>query len=262
MKKARLDAVLVERGLFESADRAKAVIMSGSVLVEGRRADKPGMPVHPGAEITVREKPGYVSRGGQKLAKALECFGISPGGRTCIDCGASTGGFTDCLLKNGAKTVYAVDVGYGQLSWALRNDPRVVAMERTNIRHVSADMFETKPDLAAIDVSFISLAAVLPVVRELLADDGEAVCLIKPQFEAGREKVGAKGVVSDPDTHVEVLESLLHSAIQSGFCVKGLTYSPVRGPEGNIEYLCWLSCRGAGEEIDVGAVVSESHRSL
>ena len=260
MKKARLDAVLVERGLAESIDRARSVIMGGSVLVEGRRADKPGMQIDPGADIKVRAKPEYVSRGGQKLAKALERFRISPKGRVCIDCGASTGGFTDCLLKKGARSVYAIDVGYGQLAWELRNDPRVVVLERTNIRYVTADMFDSKPDFAAIDLSFISLAAILPNVRELLTDDGEAVCLIKPQFEAGREKVGERGVVSDPDTHADVLNSFLHNAIQSGFCVKGLTYSPVRGPEGNIEYLGWLACRGDSETIDVSTVVSESHK--
>ena len=260
MKRERLDVTLVERGLVDNIDRAKAVIMSGSVFVEGHRAPNPGIQIHAGANLRVNGKQEYVSRGGQKLAKAFEYFGISPGGRICLDCGASTGGFTDCLLKNGARTVYAIDVGYGLLAWKLRNDPRVITMERTNIRYVTADMFKTKPDFAVIDVSFISLATVLPVVRELLTDDGETVCLIKPQFEASRDKVGDKGVVSDPDTHAEVLGSVLLRAKQSGLCLKGLTYSPLKGPEGNIEYLCWLGCQGDSVEIDVGAVVSESHK--
>jgi len=262
MKKTRLDAQLVERGLVDSVDRAKAVIMSGSVLVEGHRVDQPGMPVDSGAGIEIKGKPEYVSRGGQKLAKALEHFGISPEGRTCIDCGSSTGGFTDCLLKKGALLVYAIDVGYGQLAWELRNDSRVVTMERTNIRYVTADMLSIRPDFAAIDVSFISLSVVLPVTRELLTDNGEVVCLIKPQFEASREKVGNKGVVSDPETHTEVLGTVLSGAGKSGFCVRGLTFSPVRGPEGNIEYLCWLGCQGDSFNVDVGAVVSEAHQLL
>ena len=262
MKKTRLDAALVERGLVESLERAKAVIMCGSVFIGGHRASVPGVQVASDADIRIHGKPEYVSRGGQKLAKALEFFKISPKGKICIDCGASTGGFTDCLLKNGAKKVYAIDVGYGQLAWTLRNDPRVVTMERTNIRYVSAGMFEKKPDFATIDVSFISLATVLPIVRNLLTDDGETVCLIKPQFEAEREKVGEKGVVSDPDTHANVLNSFLISAVRSGFCVKGLTYSPVRGPEGNIEYLCLLNRQGDSEDIEVQAIVSESHRAL
>ena len=262
VKKARLDALLLERGLVESIELAKAVIMSGNVLVDGHRESKPGMQIEAGADIKIRGRPEYVSRGGLKLAKALEHFGISVEGKTCIDCGASTGGFTDCLLKNGARSVYAIDVGYGQLDWALRSDPRVKTMERTNIRHVTADMFEIMPDFATIDVSFISLATVLPIVRDLLADDGGTVCLIKPQFEAQREKVGEKGVVSDPITHIEVLDSFLISAKKSGFSVKGLTYSPIRGPEGNIEFLCWLCCQGESEDIDVGAIVAQSHKLM
>jgi len=260
MKKERLDVLLVERGLVESIDHAKAVIMSGSVSIGGRRASSPSFQVGTGEDIKVREKQEYVSRGGQKLAKALDYFGISPEGKTCIDCGASTGGFTDCLLKNGALLVYAVDVGYGQLAWKIRNDPRVVTMERTNIRYVTPDMFEAKPELAAIDVSFISLALVLPVLRGLLTEDGEVLCLIKPQFEAERDKVGKKGVISDSGTHMTVLEGFLLDAAKSGFCVKGLTHSPVKGPQGNIEYLGWLRCRGENDVFDIGTVVSESHK--
>ena len=207
----------------------------------------------------IRAERKYVSRGGQKLEKALEFFKISPEGRVCIDCGASTGGFTDCLLKKGARLVFAVDVGYGVLAWSLRSDPRVVTMERTNIRHVTADMFEMKPELAVVDVSFISLSLVLPVVRKLLPEDGQAVCLIKPQFEADREKVEKKGVIRNPETHIDVLNAFLQSAVKSKFCVKGITYSPVRGPKGNIEFLGWLGSCGQSEVIDVGAVVSEAH---
>jgi 23S rRNA (cytidine1920-2'-O)/16S rRNA (cytidine1409-2'-O)-methyltransferase len=204
----------------------------------------------------------YVSRGGQKLEKALAYFGIEPEGKVCLDCGASTGGFTDCLLKRGAQLIYAIDVGYGQLAWSLRNDRRVITMERTNIRHVTVDMFETKPELAVIDVSFISLSLVLPVIRKLLIEAGEAVCLIKPQFEAGRGKVGKKGVVRDPGTHKEVLSTFIENAENSGFIIKGITYSPVKGPKGNIEYLGWLGSRGESIQADVGLIVLESHKEL
>ena len=259
MKNIRLDELLVERGLAESVENAIAVIMSGNVFIAGHRAEKPGMPVDAAAVINIREGPEFVSRGGIKLKKALEFFMVSPAGKICIDCGASTGGFTDCLLKNNARLVYAVDVGYGQLAWSVRNDPRVIAMERTNIRYVTGDMFEMRPELAVIDVSFISLALVLPVVRGLLTEEGETLCLIKPQFEAEREKVGRKGVVRDPQTHLAVLDTFVSGAVRSGFCVKGLTYSPVRGPEGNIEYFGWLRCKGESDTIDTRAVVLESH---
>jgi len=205
---------------------------------------------------------GYVSRGGQKLEKALDYFEISPKDRVCIDSGASTGGFTDCLLRKGAKLVYAIDVGYGQLAWTLRNDERVVTMERTNIRYVTPDMLEIKPDLAVLDLSFISLALVLPVVRELMTESSEAVCLIKPQFEAGKGKVGKKGVVRDPAIHKEVLNAFLQNAEKSGFKVKGLTFSPVKGPKGNIEYLGWLSTEGTNTQIDTAELVKESHKEL
>ena len=210
----------------------------------------------------------YVSRGGQKLEKALQFFDISPEGKVCIDCGASTGGFTDCLLKNGAKLVYAVDVGYGQLAWSLRTDERVITMERTNIRYVTPDMLEFKPELAVIDLSFISLALVLPVVRQLMTEKSEAVCLIKPQFEAGKDKVGKKGVVREPEIHIEVLDQFIVNAEKSGFHIKGITYSPVKGPKGNIEYLGWLSSYINSHENksitknDTGKIVSESHKNL
>jgi len=219
----------------------------------------------------------YVSRGGQKLEKALDCFKISPEGKICIDCGASTGGFTDCLLKRGAKQVYAVDVGYGQLAWSLRTDERVVTMERTNIRYVTPDMLTQKPELAVIDLSFISLALVLPVVQKLLVEsdetgltspDPEAICLIKPQFEAGKGKVGKKGVVRDPVIHKEVLDAFIQNSENAGFIVKGLTHSPVKGPKGNIEYLGWISKQSKDSAqkndtpIDISTIVSVSHEEL
>jgi len=209
----------------------------------------------------------YVSRGGQKLEKALDFFNILPEGKVCIDCGASTGGFTDCLLKKGAKLVYAIDVGYGQLAWTLRTDERVITMERTNIRYVTPDMLEAKPELAVVDVSFISLALVLPVLHKLMIKESEAICLIKPQFEAGKGKVGKKGVVRDPEIHKEVLDAFLHYSEKSGFKVNGITYSPVKGPKGNIEYLGWLEAQKTGEasdsiNIDTKIIVSESHKAL
>ena len=268
MSKTRLDVLLTQRGLVESRERAKALIMSGNVFVAGNRADKPGMQVCSDAVIDVKDLPEYVSRGGQKLEKALDVFGVLPEGKVCIDCGASTGGFTDCLLKKGAGLVYAVDVGYGQLAWNLRNDPRVITMERTNIRHVTADMFDKRPEIAVIDVSFISLSLVLPVVYGLLTDGGEALCLIKPQFEAGRGSVGKKGVVRDPETHKSVLEAFVLYSAQSGFTVKAITHSPVKGPEGNIEFLGWLSKLSEerfpdpGKNIDVGVIVAQAHQEL
>ena len=260
--KARLDALMFERGLTESRQRAKAVIMSGNVYIDGKRAEKPGLQVASDISIEVRGISEYVSRGGYKLKKALTHFRVSPEGRVCLDCGAGAGGFTDCLLKNGARLVYAVDVGYGQLAWNIRKDPRVITMERTNIRYAAPGMFEIMPDLAVIDVSFISLALVLPKVRELLTDTGEVLCLIKPQFEAGREKVGKKGVVRDPVTHIAVLDSFLHYALESSFQVKGITWSPIKGPEGNIEFLGWLRRQGKNEIIDTAALVRQSHEEL
>ena len=263
MKKERLDVLVVERGLCASRERAKAEIMSGSVFVNGIRADKPGMTYPDDASIELRGAAiGFVSRGGLKLEKALKEFGVSPKGRICIDCGASTGGFTDCLLKGGAEKVYAVDVGYGQLAWSLRSDPRVVNIERTNIRYITPEDIPDKISLAVIDVSFISLALVLPPVKELLVGGGEMICLIKPQFEAGKDKVGKKGVVRSPEVHTEVLDKFLDVADKLGIAVRGLTWSPVRGPEGNIEYLGYLVEGGASGEFDTSGIVKASHTEL
>ena len=263
MSKIRLDVLLTEKGLCPSRERAKAMIMAGEVYVEGVRIDKPGTMVPESAEPEVRGHAiPYVSRGGLKLEKALDVFGVRPEGRICIDCGASTGGFSDVLLKNGAAKIYAIDVGYGQLAWSIRNDPRVVVMERTNIRNVTTQQVPDEPDLAAIDVSFISLKLVFPVLRRIMAPAAEICCLIKPQFEAGREKVGKKGVVRDPDTHVEVLEKVIAYADGSDFSVNGLSFSPVRGPEGNIEFLGHFRSGCVGTYVDPVSVVKAAHESL
>ena len=263
MSKMRLDVLLTEKGYFDSREKAKAAIMAGQVFINGQRCDKAGMTYDPESEIQVRGGTNeFVSRGGYKLKKALAEFGVSPEGKICIDCGASTGGFTDCLLKNGAAKVYAIDVGYGQLAWSLRSDPRVVSMERTNIRHVTEDMIPDKAALAVIDVSFISLKLVLPVIRKLLTEDGEVVCLIKPQFEAGKEKVGKKGVVRDRDTHLEVLQNVIEYAVNSGFYVENITFSPIKGPEGNIEYLGHLVSREVECRADPAEIVRLSHGEL
>ena len=259
MGKTRLDILLYECGLAESREKARALIMSGKAYVNGQKALKPGMQVDGSADLDVRGGLPYVSRGGWKLEKALAYFNTPVDGRICIDCGASTGGFTDCLLQNGAKLVYAVDVGYGQLAWSIRNDPRVIVLERTNIRNATADMFDVQPELAVLDLSFISLALVLPVVGKLLKEGGEALCLIKPQFEAGRDKVGKKGVVRDPVTHVEVLSEFLKYSREAGFYIKGLTHSPLKGPEGNIEYLGRVSLSGYDEFVDCDKVVTLAH---
>lgn len=238
MNKKRLDVMLVERGLAESREKAKAIIMSGIVYVDGEKEDKAGSNFPETAKIEVRGKTlKYVSRGGLKLEKAMEVFPIELDGKVCMDVGSSTGGFTDCMLQNGAVKVYSVDVGYGQLAWKLRQDERVVVMEKTNIRYVKPEDIEELVDFASVDVSFISLSKVLPPLRDLLKDEAEVVCLIKPQFEAGREKVGKKGVVRDKSVHVEVIEKVLGYAEEAGFNVLGLDFSPVKGPEGNIEYL-------------------------
>ena len=267
MPKERLDILLVEKGLAGSRERAKRMIMAGEVLVDGQKVDKAGTTVKREAEIRLlgNDIP-YVSRGGLKLAKAMETFGLSLAGKTAADIGASTGGFTDCMLQNGAVKVYAIDVGYGQLAWKLRTDERVVNMERTNIRNVTVEMLEGPIDFASIDVAFISLTKVLPVAYELLKDEGEIAALIKPQFEAGKEKVGKKGVVRDPAVHLEVVENIVAFSRELGFAVRGLTFSPVKGPEGNIEYLVWL-CKGRaeGNEIEAslaGEVVREAHAAL
>lgn len=264
MKKLRLDQLIFDRGLAASRERAKTQVMAGNVFVNGQRADKPGTAVPENAEIELRgESLPYVSRGGLKLEKALDIFAFDPSGMTCIDCGASTGGFTDVLLKNGAEKVYAVDVGYGQLAWSLRSDARVAVMERTNIRHVTPEMLGERPALAVMDLSFISLRLVLPVVHRLLTEDGHVICLIKPQFEAGREKVGKKGVVREKSTHIEVINDFLAYSKESGFAFRGLGFSPIRGPEGNIEYLAMLQ-KGNGESAlpGVEAVVEASHGEL
>ncbi|MBH1940210.1 TlyA family RNA methyltransferase [Mobilitalea sibirica] len=239
--KERLDVLLVKRNLAESREKAKAIIMSGNVFVDGQREDKAGSTFPEEVQIDVKGNPlKYVSRGGLKLEKAIEEYGIILKDRICMDVGSSTGGFTDCMLQNGAKLVYAVDVGTNQLAWKLRQDERVISMEKTNVRYLTPDQIKDPISFASIDVSFISLTKVLQPVRELLADDGEIVCLIKPQFEAGREKVGKKGVVRDPKVHQEVIEHVVSYVISIGFDCKDLNYSPIKGPEGNIEYLLYL----------------------
>ena len=262
--KTRLDVLLVERGLQETRQKAQATIMSGLVFVNNQKVDKVGTPVANDAEIEVRGNAlRYVSRGGLKLEKAMSSFALSLDGCICGDIGASTGGFTDCMLQNGAKKVYAVDVGYGQLDWKLRNDPRVVCMERTNARYLSHEQIPDELDFASIDVSFISLKLILPAVHNVLKAGGHVACLVKPQFEAGREKVGKKGVVRDPSVHLEVLQNFLIHAKESGFTVIDLTYSPIRGPEGNIEYLGYLeSGEWVEKEFDLKALVEASHSEL
>lgn len=263
----RLDILVTERGLAESREKAKTLIMAGQVYVDGQKADKPGDTFSDDAAVEVRGKGlPYVSRGGLKLEKAMREFGLQLQGRTCMDIGASTGGFTDCMLQNGAQRVYSVDVGYGQLAWSLRTDPRVVNLERTNARYLTREQVPEEIGFFSVDVSFISLTLILPAVRPLLAEHGQAVCLIKPQFEAGREKVGKKGVVRDKAVHEEVIEKIRSFALENGFSVLGLTFSPVKGPEGNIEYLIYLERSEApsqGEQVpSAQQVVEESHRAL
>lgn len=262
--KQRLDLLLVQQGLAETRTKAQALIMSGQVYVNNQKADKPGASFAPDVELSLRGNAcPYVSRGGLKLEKALKDFGLNPAGYVCSDSGASTGGFTDCLLQHGAAKVFAIDVGYGQLAWSLRSDPRVVTMERTNIRYVTPEDLAEPLDLSVVDVSFISLRLVLPAIRALLKPTGQVLCLIKPQFEAGKEKVGKKGVVRDPEVHRQVLDGFLELARQLELSVLGLTFSPVKGPEGNIEFLAHLT-RGPGEPIgpDTAAVVAAAHRLL
>ncbi|MCR5672701.1 MAG: TlyA family RNA methyltransferase [Lachnospiraceae bacterium] len=251
--KQRLDVLLTERGLAESREKAKAIIMSGNVFVKGVREDKAGATFDENEEdIVVKENPlKYVSRGGLKLEKAMEEFPIALDGKVCIDIGSSTGGFTDCMLQNGAAKVYAVDVGHGQLAWKLRNDERVVCMEKTNFRYMTRDMIEDDIDFASADVSFISLDKILPAAFPLLKSHAQMVCLIKPQFEAGREQVGKKGVVRDKKVHEQVIEKIITVAVSDGFAVSGLTYSPVRGPEGNIEYLVLLEKDGTDKSKEI-----------
>ncbi len=262
--KKRLDVLLTEQGFAESRTKAQAIIMSGQVYVDGQKADKPGISYDASVSIEVRgDVCPYVSRGGLKLEKALRDFGVKPVGYVCSDSGASTGGFTDCLLQQGAKKVFAIDVGYGQLDWKIREDDRVVVMERTNIRYVTPEQLGEPLDLSVVDVSFISLKIVLPAIKELLKPTGQVLCLIKPQFEAGREKVGKKGVVRDPETHIEVLNGFVELANQLGFNILGLTFSPVKGPEGNIEFLGHLTLDDrTGIIPDVEQVVQQAHQSL
>ena len=261
MKKLRLDQLLFDRGMTPSRERARTSIMAGLVYVNGQKADKPGMAVAEDAEVELRgEALPYVSRGGLKLEKALRVFPVSPAGLVCLDCGASTGGFTDVMLQNGAAKVFAVDVGYGQLAWKLRNDPRVVCMERTNIRYVSPEDLGEPVGFATADLSFISLRLILGPVRELLLPGGHMICLVKPQFEAGKDKVGKKGVVRDAAVHCQVLEEFLDYSAAAGFGLQGLDYSPIRGPEGNIEYLAWLQKDAQSAAIpDIPSLVEASH---
>ena len=262
--KTRLDVLLTERGLLDSRQKAQATIMSGIVFVNGQRVDKVGTAVSNDALIEIRGTTlPYVSRGGLKLEKAMQTFPLTLTGKICADIGASTGGFTDCMLQNGAKKAYAVDVGYGQLDWKLRNDARVVCMERTNARYLTHEEIPEELDFASVDVSFISLKLIFPALYGLLREGGEIACLIKPQFEAGREKVGKKGVVRDPAVHLEVLEHFLIHAKENHFTVLGITYSPIRGPEGNIEYLGFLrKSEEPDAAVDLQAIVEASHTAL
>jgi len=263
--KKRLDVLLVERLYTESRSKAQAIIMAGQVYVNGQKADKPGVAYEETVQIEVRgDTCPYVSRGGLKLEKALRYFGVKPEGYVCSDSGASTGGFTDCLLQAGAKKVFAIDVGYGQLDWKIRSDPRVVVMERTNIRYVTHEDLGEPLDLSVIDVSFIGLEIVLPTIKNLLkAESGQVLCLIKPQFEAGKENVGKKGVVRDPAIHKLVLDNFVKLAIGLGFHILGLTFSPVKGPEGNIEFLGHLTLADVeGIQPDTAKVVADAHNTL
>ena len=265
-EKLRLDSAVFEAGHCDSREKAKALIMSGIVFVNNQKADKPGMKINSDDILEVRGNTlKYVSRGGLKLEKAMNTFPITLDNCICADIGASTGGFTDCMLINGAKKVYAIDVGYGQLAWKLRTDGRVVNLERTNFRYVTQEQIPESLDFASIDVSFISLSKILPALRPLLKDDGKAVCLIKPQFEAGKDKVGKKGVVRDILVHKEVIENVTNFMIEGGFSVLGLDYSPIKGPEGNIEYLAFIQkCDEPlmNAEISIDNIVNNSHNDL
>lgn len=267
--KERIDVLLVEQGYYESREKAKAALMAGLVLVDGERVDKAGTKVKTEAKITVKgELHPYVSRGGLKLEKALAAFDVSLADKVVVDIGASTGGFTDCALQNGAKQVYSIDVGYGQLAWTLRNDPRVVVMERTNFRHLKPeDLKGQTPEVAVMDVSFISIRLLLPVISNILTADGRLLTLIKPQFEAGRDRVGKNGIVRDPDVHRDVLTHVLGSAVSHGFHVQDITFSPITGGDGNIEFLAHLTKQGTGlamEEITnrIESIIQEAHTSL
>lgn len=261
-EKLRLDAAVFSRGLTESREKAKVYIMSGMVYVNNQKADKPGMPVRDDDVIELRgETLKYVSRGGLKLEKAVNVFGVELNGKICADIGASTGGFTDCMLQNGAEKVYSVDVGYGQLDWKLRTDERVVNLERTNFRYVTEKEIPEKLDFASVDVSFISLTKIIPVMQSLMNTDAEAVCLIKPQFEAGKENVGKKGVVRDLNVHIDVVKKIVDFVVSLGFSVLNIDYSPIRGPEGNIEYLIHIKNdkKAVLTDMDIEAMVKKSH---
>lgn len=262
--KKRLDVLLTEQLYADTRSKAQAIIMAGQVYVNGQKADKPGTAYEETVQIEVRGVTcPYVSRGGLKLEKALRDFGVKPEGLVCSDSGASTGGFTDCLLQQGAKKVFAIDVGYGQLDWKIRSDERVVVMERTNIRYVTPEDLGEPLDLSVIDVSFISLKIVLPAIKALLKPTGQVLCLIKPQFEAGKEKVGKKGVVREPEIHKEVLDTFVETVTELGFTILGLTFSPVKGPEGNIEFLGHLTLEDKpGITPDTAAVVRDAHETL
>ena len=268
MKKERVDVLLVKQGLFETREQAKRAVMAGEILGENEeRLDKPGEKIDPSVKLHFKgKKMPYVSRGGLKLEKAMSHFDVVLENKICMDVGSSTGGFTDCMLQNGAVKVYAIDVGHGQLDWKLRNDPRVVCMEKTNIRYVVPEDLQEAADFSSIDVSFISLTKVLLPVYHLLREDGEVVCLIKPQFEAGREKVGKKGVVREPEVHEEVIEKVVEYAQSIGYATLHLEYSPIKGPEGNIEYLLHLKKKvdGFPEDtlLDVKETVANAHKEL
>ncbi len=265
IEKKRLDCLIFEHGLAESREKAKIMVMMGNVYVDNQKSDKPGTMLPDDAKIEIRgETMRYVSRGGLKLEKALSIFPIQLKDKIAMDIGASTGGFTDCMLQNGAKKVYSVDVGYGQLAWKLRTDPKVVNLERTNVRYLTSEQVPDLVDFFSVDVSFISLCLVLPVARNFMAESAQAVCLIKPQFEAGRGKVGKKGVVRDKAIHVEVIEKIADFVLKNGFSILGLTFSPVKGPEGNIEYLIYLqkSEKPVGFDLNIKALVEESHNQL
>ena len=265
-EKKRLDQLIFDQGLAPSRERAKTMVMEGRVYFQNQKYDKPGTLVPCDAKLEIRgnDMP-YVSRGGLKLEKAMEVFPISLEKKITMDIGASTGGFTDCMLQKGASKVYSIDVGYGQLAWKLRTDPRVINLERTNVRYLTKEQVPDPIDFFSVDVSFISLRLVLPVARNFLKEKGEAVCLIKPQFEAGREKVGKKGVVREKSTHKEVIDTIVSFVLENGFSVKGITFSPVKGPEGNIEYLIYLEKTGSPSllvPINSLELVEESHRIL
>lgn len=265
-KKTRLDVAVFEQGYAPSREKAKAIIMAGIVYVNNQKVDKAGFELKEGDVLEVRGKTlQYVSRGGLKLEKAMQEFPITLEGKICMDVGASTGGFTDCMLQNGAVKVYSVDVGYGQLAWKLRTDERVVNLERTNFRYATREQIPDEIDFASVDVSFISLKHILPNLNTLLAPDGQAVCLIKPQFEAGKEKVGKKGVVRDLNVHLEVVENVINLAVENGFSVMGLQFSPIKGPEGNIEYLIYLNKSSTpivSKNVNAKELVNMSHTEL